>query len=68
MRWYLKVLIDIDACPNYILETLKTENSEKDGKVHLDSKNESTPIEGVMKETNVQRKLFKDKEDGKSSK
>lgn len=68
VRWYLKVLIDIDACPNYILETLKTENSEKDGKIHLDSKNESTPIEGVMKETNVQRKLFKDKEDGKSSK
>lgn len=61
VRWYLKVLIDIDACPNYILETLKTENSEKDGKVYPDSKNESTPTEEIMKEAKAQRKLFEDR-------
>lgn len=68
VRWYLKVLIDIDACPNYILETLKTENSEKNGKVYPDSKNEFTPTEEIMKETKAQRGLFEDEENGKSSK
>jgi len=67
VRWYLKVLIDIDACPNYILETLKTENSEKDGKARPDSKNESTPTKEIMKEAKAQIKLFKDEKDGQSS-
>lgn len=68
VRWYLKVLIDIDACPNYILETLKTENSEKDGKVYPDSKNEFSPTEEIIKEAKSQRELFEDEEDGKPGK
>ena len=68
VRWYLKVLIDIDACPKYILETLKTENYKKDAKAHPDSKNESSTTEQIMKETKAQRELFEDEEDAKSSK
>jgi hypothetical protein len=68
MRWYLNVLIGIDACPKYILETLKTGNSEKDGKGYPDSKTESTSADEIMKETKAQRELFEDEKDGRPRK
>lgn len=58
VRWYLQVLIDMDACPKYILETLKTGNSEKEVKGYPDTKNESTSAEKIMKETKAQKELF----------
>lgn len=62
VRWYLKVLIDIDACPYYILEALKTESYEKDVKAHPNSKEESSPTEEIMKKVTSQRELFKNEE------
>jgi hypothetical protein len=58
MRWYLKVLISMDACPTYIYETLEFEALEKNGKSHLD------PIstKKVVKNPETQKKLFKDEE------
>jgi len=58
VRWYLKVLIDNDACPKYILETLKTGNSEKDEKSYPDSQKKSNAPEVITTETKTQRELF----------
>lgn len=68
VRWYLKVLIDIEACPKYIMETLKTENTGKDGKDNSDSKNAAIPKEKTIREVKTQRELFEDKENKKPSK
>lgn len=58
VRWYLKVLIDIDACPNYILDTLKTENTGKDGKDYSAINNESKITEEIIDGTKAKSELF----------
>lgn len=53
VRWYLRALVDIEACPVYILEALNTEHPEKDGNA-ISSKNaEFNPIAMVNQKKNL---------------
>lgn len=65
VRWYLKVLIDVGACPDYVLDTLKVESIEKNEKIHHQSEDDSISLEDAIKTANTQGKLFENKEDNK---
>jgi hypothetical protein len=61
-------LIDIDACPNYVLEALKTDSPKKSDMVYPDSKNKIIPTDLILKETKAEKELDEDETNGKSSK
>jgi len=64
VRWYLKILVDSDACPSYILDTLEVEHAEKNGKIQSGEK-ETLPSDDFAKNIEAQRKLFDIQKDGK---
>ena len=51
VRWYLRTLIDMQACPKYVLEALKTELSDKNDNSDLEKKIEPIVAEDKSKVT-----------------